>query len=61
MRTFIVGDETKLKPLGEKLLLANLSQVRSEARPSKPARSRQAASSVSCKASSASWNEPSIR
>lgn len=31
MRTFIVGDETKLKPLGDKLLLANLSQVRSEA------------------------------
>lgn len=31
MRTFIVGDETKLKALSEKLLLANLSQVRSEA------------------------------
>ncbi|WP_441237672.1 hypothetical protein [Bradyrhizobium sp. 930_D9_N1_4] len=31
MRTFIVGDETKLKALGEKLLLANLSQVRSDA------------------------------
>jgi len=31
MRTFIVGDETKLKAVSEKLLHANLSQVRSEA------------------------------
>ncbi|WP_456621081.1 MULTISPECIES: hypothetical protein [unclassified Bradyrhizobium] len=31
MRTFIVGDETKLKTVSEKLLHANLSNVRSEA------------------------------
>jgi hypothetical protein len=31
MRTFIVGEETKLKAVSEKLLHANLSHVRSEA------------------------------
>src|SRR3712207_8775900 len=37
------------------------SHVRSELRPSKPGRPRQAASSVSCRASSASCGEPSTR
>ncbi|RXT36525.1 hypothetical protein [Bradyrhizobium betae] len=31
MRTFVVGEETKLKAVSEKLLHANLSHVRSEA------------------------------
>ena len=44
-----------------RLVAIRNSQVRSEARPSNPARPCQAASSVSCRASSASAKDPSIR
>ncbi len=45
----------------QRLVTARYSQVRMEARPSKPASACQAASSAPCSASSASWAEPSIR
>ena len=44
-----------------RLVAIRYSQVRSEARPSNPSRPCQAASSVFCRASSASWKDPSIR
>ena len=45
----------------QRLVATRYSQVRTDDRPSKPARPRQAASMVSCSASSASCAEPSIR
>ena len=47
--------------LRHRLVAIRYSQVRSEARPSNPPRPCQAASSVSCTASSASCRDPSIR
>ena len=45
----------------QRFVAIRYSQVRTEERPSKPARFRQAASKVSCTWSSASWTEPRIR
>src|SRR4029453_12840696 len=47
--------------LGHRLVGIRYSQVRSEERPSNPPRPRQAVSSVSWRASSASWKEPRTR
>jgi hypothetical protein len=43
------------------LVAIRYSQDRTLDRPSKPSCERQARTSVSCTASSASWTEPSIR
>jgi hypothetical protein len=47
--------------LRHRLVAIRYSQVRSEARSSKPPRFCQADRSESCSASSASWNDPSMR
>ena len=49
------------RALRQRLVATRYSQVRTEARSSKPPSPRQAASSVSWSASSASWAEPRIR
>lgn len=49
------------RTLRHRLVAIRYSQVRSEARPSNPARPCQALSSVSWSASSAFWKDPSIR